>query len=284
MTTMKPFQTVAIVGVGLIGGSIGLGLRERKLAGNVIGIGRRQSSLRAARRVGAVTHTTIDLAKGVEGADLVVVCTPVGRIVEDVRMAADHCPEGTLITDVGSTKRSIVEALDEQLPRGCRFLGSHPMAGSEKIGPSNASADLFDGRITVLTPTKNTQASDFDRLEQFWTSLGSMVVRMPPDEHDRAVALTSHLPHAVAAALAAAVPEDIFRLAGTGLKDTTRVASGGPEVWAPIFTLNRDHILAALAVFQRNLDALRGAIHDGNEDELKRILTLAKKSRDALGS
>lgn len=281
---MKTFNTVAIVGAGLIGSSIGLALRERGLAKQVVGIGRRHSSLRVARRVGAVTSTTIELAKGVEEAELIVVCTPVGRIVDDVRLAAEHCPEGTLITDAGSTKRSIVEALDDTLPRGCRFLGSHPMAGSEKMGPTNASADLFEGRITVVTPTKNTQAKDFDQLEQFWTSLGSMVVQMQADEHDRAVAMTSHLPHAVAAALAATVSEEFFRLAGTGLKDTTRVASGGPEVWTPIFQLNRDHILAALAAFQKNLDSLADAIRAGDAAQLERILTIAKKSRDALGS
>lgn len=129
---MSRFGNVAIVGVGLIGGSIGLALRERGLADAVIGIGRRQVSLRIARRVGAVTNTTIDLEKGVAEANLVIVCTPVGRIVEDVRQAAVHCPEGTLITDTGSTKRMIVEALDTGLARGCRFLGSHPLAGSEK--------------------------------------------------------------------------------------------------------------------------------------------------------
>ncbi|MCX7425533.1 MAG: prephenate dehydrogenase [Planctomycetia bacterium] len=281
---MQRFHTVAIIGVGLIGGSIGLTLRQRGLAERVIGVGRRQASLRTARRVGAVTNTTIDLAKGVEEADLVIVCTPVGRIVDDVRQAAEHCREGILITDAGSTKRSIVEALDDGLARGCRFLGSHPMAGSEKIGPSHASADLFEGRLAVITPTKNTHAQDFDLLAEFWTALGSVVVQMPADEHDRAVAVISHLPHAVAAALAATVPEEFFRLAGTGLKDTTRVAAGGPEVWTPIFKLNRDHILAALAGFRKNLDALGDAIRAGDEAQLERILTTAKKNRDALGN
>ena len=143
---MKRLRNVALVGVGLIGGSIGLALRQRGLADNVTGIGRRQVSLRIARRIGAITHTTIDLPKGVADTDLVVVCTPVGRIVEDVREAAKHCPEGTLITDAGSTKQIIVAELDTGLPRGCRFLGSHPIAGSEKGGPSAARADLFEGR------------------------------------------------------------------------------------------------------------------------------------------
>ncbi len=169
---MKQLDTVAIVGVGLIGGSIGLALRQRNLAKNVVGIGRQQAILRVARRVGAITHTTIDLNKGVAEADLVVVCTPAGRIVEHVRQAAQHCPERTLLTDVGSAKQAIVEALDGGLARGCRFLGGHPLAGSEKTGANNASADLFEGRVAILTPTKNTRAEDFDLLEEFWQSLG----------------------------------------------------------------------------------------------------------------
>lgn len=281
---MKTFNTVAIVGVGLIGGSIGLALRERGLAQNVVGIGRRQDSLRTARRVGAVTQTTVNLDKGVAEAELVIVCTPVGRIVEDVRRVADHCPEGALITDAGSTKRLIVEPLDGGLPRGCRFLGAHPLAGREKTGAAHASADLFHGRVTVLTPTKNTQAKDYDLLEQFWIQLGSMVIRMSADEHDRLVAATSHMPHAVSVALAASLSEDCFRLAGTGLLDMTRIAAGESEIWKPIFKLNRENVLAALDDFGRRLTSLRAAIAADDDAELERILTLAKKNRDALGS
>lgn len=281
---MKSFDTVAIVGVGLIGGSIGLALRERGLAERVIGVGRRQDSLRTARRVGAVTNTTVDLAKGVQQAELVIVCTPVGRIVEDVRRVAEHCPAGTLITDAGSTKQTIVEALDNALPRECRFLGSHPLAGAERSGPAHARADLFEGRVAILTPTKNTRAEDFDRLEHFWMRLGSMVVRMSAAEHDRAVAVISHLPHAAAAALAAVVPEAYFRLAGTGLLDTTRIAAGGSELWKQIFVQNRDNLLAALRQYEQKLAALRAAIEAGDEAEIERILSVAKKNRDALGS
>jgi prephenate dehydrogenase len=281
---MKQWDTVAIVGVGLIGGSIGLALRQRNLAKNVVGIGRRQVSLRAARRVGAVTETTIDLAKGVASAELIVVCTPVAQIVDHVRRAAQHCPERTLITDAGSTKQSMVDALDDQLARGCRFLGSHPLAGSEKAGAAAAVADLFEGRVAILTPTKNTRAEDFDLLEQFWQSLGSVVLQMTPEEHDQALALTSHLPHVAAAALAASLPEKYFRLAGTGMLDTTRVAGSDPELWRQILTDNRRNVLAALERFGAELSALHAALRDDNQDELTRILTLAKKNRDALGS
>jgi prephenate dehydrogenase len=281
---MKQWDTVAIVGVGLIGGSIGLALHKRDLAKNIVGIGRRQATLRVARQIGAADHTTIDLNKGVAEAELVIVCSPVGQIVEHVRQAAHHCPERAMLTDVGSVKQAIVEPLDSGLARGCRFLGGHPVAGSEKTGPANASPDLFEGRVAILTPTKNTRAEDFDLLEEFWESLGSVVVKMTPDEHDQALALTSHLPHIAATVLATTVPENFFRCCGSGMLDTTRVAAGDPELWRQVLSMNRDHVLTALEQYGANLAALHGAIRDNNQDEITRFLTLAKKNRDALGS
>jgi len=281
---MKRLDCVAIVGVGLIGGSIGLALRKRNLAERVVGIGRRQVTLRIARRVGAVTNTTIDLAKGVAEAELVVVCTAVGQIVEHVRQAAEHAPEGTLITDTGSTKQKIVAELDGSLPRGCRFLGSHPLAGSEKSGPSHADPELFEGRVALVTPTANTTGEDYDQIEELWEGLGSVVIKMPPEEHDRALSLTSHLPHLAAAALAATVPETLYRISGAGLRDTTRLASGDPRLWLEIAEQNRDYVLTALEQYGRQLAALHGAIRDGDRTRLEKLLALAKKNRDALGS
>jgi prephenate dehydrogenase len=281
---MKHLGNVAIIGVGLVGGSIGMALLRRGLADSVTGIGRRQMTLRVARRVGAVSHTTIDLAKGVADAELVIVCTPVACIADYVREVVKHCPEGTLITDAGSTKQTIVTALDEGLPRGCRFLGSHPLAGSEKSGAAYADAELFEGRVAIITPTKNTRAEDYDLLEEFWEALGSVVIRMPPAEHDRAVAFTSHLPHVAAAALVATVPEQLFRLSGSGIMDTTRLAGGDPELWKQILLHNRENILTALEQYGAKLSAIHAALRDSNEAELDRFLTTAKKNRDALGS
>lgn len=281
---MKRFDTVAIVGVGLIGGSIGMALRQRGLADRVVGIGRRQSSLRIARRMGAVDTATVNLAKGVAEAPLIVVCSPVDQIVDHVRQAAEHCPEGSLITDAGSTKQAIVGAVDGQLPRGCRFLGGHPLAGSEKSGPLHARADLFEGRVALITPTKHTRAEDFDLLESFWSELGSVVVQMSPEEHDLAVALTSHLPHAAAAALAAMLPEQYFRITGTGFLDTTRVAAASPELWRQIFLANRENLLRGLEQLQRQLGQLRAALEQHDAAALETWLAKAKKNRDALGS
>jgi len=281
---MKQLGTVAIVGVGLIGGSIGLALRKRELAEKVIGIGRRQVSLRIARRVGAVTNTTIDLAKGVESANLVVLCTPVGDIVEKAHEVAKHCPEGTLITDAGSTKSILVQELDGKLPRGCRFLGSHPLAGSERSGAGNSDAELFEGKIAIVTPTPNSQAADYDLIEDFWEALGSVVIKMTAEAHDEALAVTSHLPHLAATALAATIPESLFRLSGTGLRDTSRLAGGDPDLWLQIVSQNRGPVLAALKRYGSQLAALHDAIRDGNDERLMEILLKGKKHRDALGS
>ena len=175
-------------------------------------------------------------------------------------------------------------ALDGSLPRGCRFLGSHPVAGSEKTGAASANANLFEGRVAIITPTRNTNAEDFDVVEAFWESLGSVVIQMPAEEHDRALALTSHLPHAAAAALAATIPEKLFRLSGTGLLDTTRLAGGDTELWKQILIQNRENILSALEQYGAKLSALHAALRDNNQDALEQFLTLAKKNRDALGS
>jgi prephenate dehydrogenase len=281
---MQRLDSVAIIGVGLIGGSVGLALRDRRLAVRVVGIGRRAESLTAAQNIGAVTETTLDLAAGVADAQLIVVCSPIDRIVEHVRAAAAACPPGALITDAGSTKGSIVAALDGALAREVTFVGSHPLAGSEKQGPTEAQADLFEGRLVVVTPGAHTREADRQRVGEFWESLGARVMAMSPAAHDRAVAASSHLPHLVAAALADAVPLAAHPVTAGGFRDTTRVAAGDAELWTQILLDNREAVLAALTPFEETLTALRAALAAGDRQELKTILNRAKTKRDALGS
>lgn len=284
MTRKAPWNTVAIVGVGLIGGSIGLALRERKLARRVVGIGRRTGSLRVAKQVGAVDTTTTNLDRGVCEADLVVVCTPVEHIVTHVQQAAQACPEGALITDAGSTKAQIVRELDGSLPRGVRFIGSHPLAGGEKNGPAEADARLFTNRLVVLTPTEQAAPDDVGALHAFWESLGARVVQTTPEAHDQALAATSHLPHLVASVLASATPEELLPFTATGWADSTRIAAGDPELWTQIFLANRENLLAALGRFQSQLSIFRQALQMEDRELLSTILTEAKRNRDAVGS
>ena len=286
---MAEYDTVAIIGVGLIGGSIGLALRERRLAQNIVGIGRRQTSLDKARDVGAIDHGVTNLANGVAQAQLIIVATPVDSIAERVIQASAACPATSLITDAGSTKASIVAAADAGLAArrsGPRFVGSHPLAGDHRTGPEHARADLLEGRTVVITPTEHTRPAAVTEVSGFWQSLGANVVSMTPDKHDAALAVTSHLPHVAAVALAAATPTELLPLTAGGWRDTTRVAGGDPALWQAILTENRQHVLDALDLMGKTFSNLRESLAQGDNESLISILEKAakrKRDRDALG-
>ena len=284
---MQGWESVTIVGAGLIGASVGLALRERELAKSVIGVGRRTSTLRKARQRGAVTSATTDLSRGVRDSQMIVICTPVERIAAFVLEAAKHCPPGALITDAGSTKLEIVRAVDaalKNISNQVAFVGSHPMAGSEKTGPSHAQANLFEGRVAVVTPSKQTSEGAAEQVERFWQLLGSKVVRMSPKDHDRAVAAISHMPHLVASALAAATPAEELLLASTGWLDTTRIAGGDPELWRQILVENRGGVLKSLDKFEKVLASLRRALERDDQEKLLQLLAAGKQRRDSLGN
>jgi prephenate dehydrogenase len=278
------FDTIAIVGVGLIGGSIGLALKRRRLARRVVGVGRRASSLAAARRRGTIDRGTTDLARGVADAELTVFCTPVNLIAAQVREAAPFCSPDALLTDSGSTKARIVARLETGLPGGVCFVGSHPLAGSEKRGVEVARADLFDGRVCVVTETPRTPADALDRVTAFWRSLGARVIRMAPDAHDRALAYTSHLPHLAAAALSIALPEKYNEVVATGFRDTTRIAASDPDLWTAIFFENAEPLLDALAGFERRMREFRDALARGDARRLRELWHESKVKRDAVSA
>ncbi len=281
---MKPLDTVAILGVGLIGGSVGLALRKRKLARQVVGLGRNSSRLRSARRRGAVTATSTRWRTGGAGADLVVVCTPVGQIVDHVRTLAESCTGPTLITDVGSTKQHIVESLSGKLPPHVQFVGSHPMSGSEKTGVRYSRDDLFNGRVAIVTPGPDTQKESLKSICRFWEALGSRVITMTPDLHDEAVGAVSHLPHVAATVLAAVTRSQDQQLVASGWLDTTRVAAGDPRLWQQIFEDNKGHVLKSIDQFTELLGQFRDALAKDDRRTVSRILKAGKRNRDALGS
>jgi prephenate dehydrogenase len=277
-------HTLTIVGVGLIGGSIGLAAKRRGVAARVLGVGRRQASLDRAVAAGAIDEASLDLAAAVRRAELTVFCTPVDQIAAQVLACAPGCAAGTLLTDAGSTKAAIVSQVEGKLSDGVAFVGSHPLAGSEKKGPEFADANLFQGRLTVVTPTDRTDPQAVERTRAFWQALGARVKVMAPEEHDRALALTSHLPHLAAAALAGILPAGLHELTATGFRDTTRVAAGDPSIWTGIFTQNRAAVLEALRLYEERLDAFRRALQAGEAEALDRLLAQGKQVRDALGS
>jgi len=276
------YDTIAIVGVGLIGGSIGLAARKRGLAGEVVGVGRREAGLQAALEIGAVTRTTTDLSKGVRSAEIVVVCTPIDDVAQLVRQAVANNETNALITDAGSTKAAIVAELERTLPPGVRFVGSHPMAGSHASGPAEADADLFVDRAVIVTPTSLTSEDDVQDVSRFWSALGANVVTMSPSEHDRAVAAVSHVPHLVAANLVNSVPADDLPLAAGGLRDATRIALGDAELWKQIVLSNRREIQAALSRFQGQMDLLHAALEAGDAAGIQDLLSKARELRRGL--
>lgn len=277
-------ETLTIVGVGLIGGSIGLAARKRGVARRIIGAGRNRDSLARARAVGAIDECSLDLADAVRQADVAVFCTPVDKIVEQVATTVSGCRPGTLLTDAGSTKSAIVHGLERRLPAGVHFVGSHPLAGSEKRGPEHADADLFLERLTIVAQTPHTDAAALEKTRGFWQALGSRVSVMNPEEHDVALAVTSHLPHLAASALAGILPPELHSLTATGFRDTTRVASGDPALWTGIFTQNRAALLDCLRKLTERLQKFQAALDASDAAALDELLTQAKKVRDALGN
>jgi len=233
-------DTLALVGVGLIGGSVGLAARKRGVAGRILGVDSRPEVLQRALTRAAVDEARPDVRSMAADADVVVFCTPVDVIAGQVVEAASACRPGVLLTDAGSTKAAIVRDVEGRLPQGAGFVGGHPLAGSEKQGPEHANAELFEGRVVVLTPTSRTDDKALSQATALWEALGARVRLMDPEEHDRAMAMTSHLPHVTAAALAGVLPPEWSGLTAGGFRDATRVASGGPELWAAILQANAE--------------------------------------------
>ena len=282
--TNREWPTVAIVGVGLIGGSIGLALQSRRLAGRVIGVGRSAASLATARTAKVVTEISLDLEAAVAEADLVVVATDVGTISSLLDRVDEAVRPGTLITDAGSTKASIVAAWEKRRrSRRGRFVGGHPIAGSHKSGPAAADATLFEGRVTVVTPARGTPAADAEAIGGFWAAVGSTVFMMDPKEHDKHLAATSHAPHLLAAAIALATPAAARQFTAGGWRDTTRIAAGDPELWADILLDNAAQVAKALARIAAGAEKMLAAIESGDRRRLMTLLARAKEERDAVG-
>jgi len=274
---------LAVVGLGLIGGSLARAARARRAAREVVAVCRTPAGSARARAAGVVDRVTVDLAEGVRDADLVVLCAPVGTLPGLVRAAWPHLGPGAVLTDVGSVKAPVVAAAEACPPRpGVAFVGGHPMAGSERSGLQASDPDLFEGRLVLLTPTTTTPAGVVGRVTAFWQALGSHVRLLPADEHDRAVAAVSHLPHLAAYALVAVANGDALTLAGRGFGDTTRIAASAETLWIDIFRGNREPVLAALADYQETLARWEGLIRAGQWEALEVDLARAREIREKL--
>jgi len=277
-------QQLAIVGVGLLGGSVAKAARAGGLARRIIGVGRDAERLRPAVDDGTLDAAVTDLAAGVREADFVLLAAPVLAIEGLLERVWRAAPDGALITDVGSTKRNIVRAAERlAATRSLRFVGSHPLAGSEQAGYSVARADLFRGATVVVTPTEATELGALKKTTEFWEALGARVSSLDPETHDRTVAAISHLPHLIACALvdgAARVEPSALELAARGFRDTTRIAAGDPDMWTEIFLANRDALSATVEAFREALADLQRAIDAGQADALRAVLARIKATRE----
>jgi len=275
------FRKFVIVGPGLIGGSVGMGVRAAGLADTVVGVGHRQGSIDRALVLGAIDEGTLDLEEAAEEADFLLLCTRVNLFADMARRAAPRLAENAVISDVGSTKREVVAAVEEAI-RGSSavFVGSHPLAGSEERGIDAARPHLFDGSRVILTPGKRSTPAARECVERLWTVLGAHVSIMTPETHDAILAEISHLPHVVAAAVVNAVTDEALGFASTGFHDATRIASGDPEIWRDICATNRDNLLAAVSRVTGQIHELRVALEAGDDEALERFLQQAKQRRD----
>ncbi len=272
---------LAVIGVGLIGGSFALALKQAKAVSHVAGVGRSQQNLQFARERGIIDSIAPDAATAAKDADLVLVAAPVAQFDAIFRSLRNS---HALITDAGSTKRDVIAAAREALGSGiARFVPAHPIAGAEKSGAAAASADLFKDRRVVLTPLEENSAQSIEKVTSAWQACGARVSRMPADEHDAVLAAVSHLPHLLAFALVHEVAgrknsEQLFSFAAGGFRDFTRIASSHPEMWRDICAANKDQLLLEVSKFTEKLEEVRRLLDDSAG--LEKLFAEAREARD----
>ncbi len=280
------FRKITIVGVGLLGGSVGLAVRRHGLAKEIAGYVRSEKGVADCEQYGATDYTTTDLLAAVSNADLVILGTPLAQMRALTEQLLPGLKPGAIVTDVGSVKADVVRELEPLVKKaGAHFIGSHPMAGGEKTGVAAARGNLFEKAICVLTPTKKSPAGAVRKLEQFWKLLGARILKLDAAQHDMLVGRSSHLPHVVAAALAGLVldpkqPKQQAALCATGFRDTTRVASGSPEMWRDITLANRKNIARSVDAYLAELKKFQTAVKASDAKAIEKFFATAKTRRD----
>ncbi|MFT5114550.1 MAG: prephenate dehydrogenase [Parasphingorhabdus sp.] len=285
---MKTIDTLLVVGVGLIGGSLSLALKKHGLVNHVIGYGRNQSNLDQGVELGVIDEACADLGDAAARANIILLACPVGAIGNVLDTLVDRISDQTIITDAGSSKGSVVDVARNSLgEKFSRFVPGHPIAGSEKSGVTAAFAELYEKHRVLLTPVAETAIDAVERVSDIWRSSGATVTCMDPAEHDRVLGLTSHLPHVLAYALVdylSSLPdaESCFELAAGGFYDFTRIASSDPIMWRDITLENREKVLMAIDGYQARLGILRELVANGNAGEVEKLFRSARDSRNKL--
>lgn len=277
-------KKICIIGVGLIGGAIGIDVKRLGLAQKVVGVVRRQESIQESIKQKAVDEATLSLSEGVRDADMVIIATQISSIIDISKKIIGNLKEGAVVIDVGSIKGKLVDSLDNIFGDKIHYVGTHQMAGSEKKGVLFAHEDMFKDATCVITPTKKTNTDALNFVNDFWEKLGANIVTIPAGEHDKVVAMSSHLPHVIAASLVNLIRknENVQPFIGPGFKDTTRIAGSTPVIWKDICQWNKDEILKSIEEYKKELSAIQETINCENWDELLKKLDSAKETRDSL--
>ncbi|HEX5666791.1 MAG TPA: prephenate/arogenate dehydrogenase family protein [Hyphomicrobium sp.] len=280
------FQRVALIGIGLIGSSISHACRRAGLAKTIVGSARTPQTVETALKLGIIDQGYASAREAAEGADLVILCVPVGLCGPIAKEIAPVLQPGAILTDVGSVKGSIVRDVAPHVPAGVHFVAGHPIAGTEQSGPESGFAELFDGRWCILTPEAGTDAAAVEKLKLFWQRLGSNVEIMSPDHHDLVLAITSHLPHLIAfnivntaAHLERVTDSEVIKFSAGGFRDFTRIAASDPVMWRDVFLNNKEAVLEMLGRFTEDLTALQRAIRFGDGETLHTLFSDARSIR-----
>ncbi len=280
------FPKTAILGVGLLGASFSLAVKKKNICSHVTGFGRSRENLERARNMGIIDAFSPDPASACSDADLVLLAAPAGSFVELVKQASPAFKKGTIVTDVGSVKGDLVHELEALMPPGVHFIGSHPIAGSDRSGIDAAQADLFRDALCIVTPTEQSDPSSLMYVMDLWSSLGSKVLAMGPAQHDRVYAAVSHLPHLIAYAMVNTVSDidkSYLSYCGQGFKDMTRIAASSPDIWADISLLNRQNLIEMIATFRENLNRMEEHLRSSEADALKKEFIRASTTRGSIG-
>jgi cyclohexadieny/prephenate dehydrogenase len=284
MTTRIP--RLALIGIGLIGSSIARGARAWNLAGEIVVQSRRAETVATAKRLELGDRYTTRAAEAAEGADLVILCVPVGACGEIAREIAPALKPGAIVSDVGSVKASVISQMQPHLPETVHFVPAHPVAGTEFSGPEAGFAELFRDRWTILTPPAGTAPQAVERVREFWTGLGANVETMVPEHHDLVLAITSHVPHLIAynivgtaAHLEEVTQSEVMKFAAGGFRDFTRIAASDPTMWRDVFLNNKQAVLEMLGRFTEDLTALQRAIRFGDGEALFDLFTHTRAIR-----
>ncbi len=286
---MIHFDKVTIIGVGLIGGSLARAMKAEGLADAITGSGRSRETLEQAQALGIIDLIEQGHARSVEGADLVVLASPVGAFEQVVREIGPVMKNGSILTDVGSVKGKLVKTIEEIIPHGISFVPAHPIAGKEKSGVTEASGSLFKGAKCFLTPTAKTDQGAVEKIKSLWLSVGANVLMMDPDTHDQVFAAVSHLPHVAAYAMVNTVSEmnagteNYTNFSGAGFRDFTRIAASSPEIWKDICLMNRRNIVEMIERYQFSLNRIKKAIHSGDAAKIEKHFKAASDVRRGLG-